>query len=486
MATITSTGLGSNLDVGSIITSLMAVESKPLALLQTAATKLNTQVSAIGQLKSLTTTMRDAAAKLASVSLWNQTTTSSSDSSFVSATGASGAATANYSVTVANLATSQTVASRSFTNASTTLGAGLMTIELGTWDGEPTPTGFTPKGSGGGTLALEATDTLTDIRDKINAAGMGVTASIINDASGARLALRSTETGALNGFRISTVEDANDGVANTGLSALAYDAAEDPLTPEPVSQMTRSETAVNASATVNGIGISSASNVLENVADGLTLTLAKPTTSTIQVAVKADTEAVKTAITAFTTAFNALATFIGQQTKYDPATKVGGTLQGDRATSTVLTGLRGVINQSTSASSTFGRLSDIGITMKADGTLETNSTKLEAALGNRAELQKALATDGTDSAGSGFMDRFRDLGAALLDTEGSLTTRTSSLESMLARNSKSQEAMENRLAATKKRLETQYQVLDTNMAKLTSLSSYLTNQLASLNINSSS
>jgi flagellar hook-associated protein 2 len=485
MATITSTGLGSNLDVNSIITSLMAVESKPLALLETAATKLNTEVSAIGQLKSLTTTMRDAAAKLASVSLWNQTTTTSSDSSYVTAAGGSGAAAANYSVTVANLATSQTVSSRSFSNASSTLGAGLVTIELGSWDGEPTPTGFTPKGSGGGSVVVEATDTLTDIRNKINSAGMGVTASIINDASGARLALRSTETGAENGFRITAVEDANDGIGNTGLSALGYDAAEDPLATEPASQMTRSETAVNANATVNGINITSASNVLENVADGLTLTLGKPTTSTIQVAVKADTDSVKTAITAFTTAFNALANYISQQTKYDPATKVGGTLQGDRATSTVLTGLRSVINQSTSASGTFSRLSDIGITMKADGTLETNSTKLDAALGNRTELQKALATDGTDSAGSGFMDRFRDLGAALLDTEGSLSTRTSSLESMLARNSKSQDAMEIRLAATKKRLELQYQALDTDMSKLNSLSSYLTNQLASLSSSSS-
>ncbi len=481
MATITSTGLGSNLDVSSIITSLMAVESKPLALLQTAASKLNTQVSAIGQLKSLTTTMRDAAAKLASVSLWNQTSTSSSDSSFVAAAGSAGAAAANYSVTVGNLATSQTVSSRSFTGSTATVGGGQLTIELGTWDGDPTPTGFTPKGSGGGTISIETSDSLTDIRDKVNAAGLGVTASVINDASGARLAFRSTATGAENGFRISAAEVTEDGVADSGLSAFAFDASNTAL-----SQMTRSETAVNANATVNGIAITSASNVLENVADGLTLTLAKPTTNAIQVAVKADTDSVKTAITAFTTAFNALASYIGQQTKYDPATKVGGTLQGDRATSTVLTGLRGVINQSTSASSTFGRLSDIGITMKADGTLETNSTKLEAALGNRAELQKALATDGTDSAGSGFMDRFRDLGAALLDTEGSLTTRTSSLESMLARNSKSQDAMENRLAATKKRLETQYQVLDTNMAKLTSLSSYLTNQLASLSSSSSS
>jgi flagellar hook-associated protein 2 len=298
--------------------------------------------------------------------------------------------------------------------------------------------------------------------------------------------LRSTATGAENGFRISAVEDSSDGVANTGLSALAYDAAEDPLTPDPVSQMTRSETAGNANATVNGIAITSASNKLEDVADGLTLTLLKPTTSTITVAVKEDTESVKTAITAFTTAFNALASFIATQTKYDAATKTGGTLQGDRTTGTVLSGLRGVINQSSSASSTFSRLSDIGITMKADGTLETNSTKLEAALANRTELQKALATDGSDSAGSGFMDRFRDLGAALLDTEGSLTTRTSSLESMLARNSKSQDAMETRLAQTQKRLEAQYQALDTNMAKLTSLSSYLTNQLASLSTTSSS
>lgn len=487
MATISSTGLGSGLDVESIVASLMAVENRPLTLLQEAKTKLDTQFSAIGKMKSLTTTMRDAAAKLASVSLWNQTTTTSSDSSAVSAAGASGSTAANYSVSVSNLAAGQTVSSRSFTNSSSTLSEGLLTIELGTWDGEPSPTGFTPKaGSSAVNVVIGAGETsLTAIRDKINAAGAGVTASIINDASGARLSLRSTSTGEENAFRVSVLEDANDGVANTGLSALAFDAAQDPLATEPVSQMTRNATAVNAQALVNGISIESASNTLVDVAEGLTLTLNKVTTSSVDIAVKADTDSVKSAVTAFTTAFNALAAYITEQTKYDPTSKTGGTLQGDRATATVLSGLRGVINQSTSASSVYTRLSDIGIAMKTDGTLETNTTKLDAALANRAELRLALATDGGNTATSGFMDRFRDLGAALLDTTGSLTSRSSGLESMMTRNTKSQDAMSLRLEQTEKRLRAQYQALDTSMSQMSSLSSYLTNQLAALNNTSS-
>jgi len=473
MATISSTGIGSGLDVNSIVTSLMAVESRPLTLLQQAKTDLNTQLSAFGKLQSLTSTMRDAANALSSVTLWNQTVASSADSASVGVTSASGATVGSYSVNVLNLAAAQTVSSGTFASSTSTLGEGTLTIELGSWSGEPTPTGFTAKsGSSAVSITIGPDDTsLTAIRDKINAAGAGVTATIVTDSSGARLALRSKDTGAENAFRITT--------ADSALSALAYDASD-----AAASQMTRNQTAVNANATINGIAVTSASNQLDGVADGLTLTLLKPTTSSVDVGVKANDDSVKTAVSTFTTAFNALASYIRDQTKYDATAKTGGTLQGDRTVGSLLSQLRGVINQASGASSTYTRLSDIGIVMQTDGTLSTDSTKLASAISNRTELRKVLATDGTTTAGSGFMDRFRDLGNALLDTDGSLTTRNSGLQTAIANNDKSQSAMQTRLDQTEKRLRAQYQTLDTNMAKLSALSSYLTGQLAALASNS--
>lgn len=481
MATITSTGLGSGLDVAAIVSALMSVEKRPLTLMQQAKTDLNSQLSAFGKLQSFTSAMRDAANNLSSLTLWNRTVASSSDSASVGVSTDSAAATGSYNINVTKLANSQTVSSRAFTTSASTLGEGTLTIELGSWQDEPAPTGFTPKtGAAAVTVTIGPGETsLASIRDKINAAGAGVTASIVNDASGSRLAMRSTETGEENAFRISASE-----TTGNGLSALAFDAAEVPADPlNPVSQMARNQSAVNASATINGIVVNSASNKLEGVADGLTLTLLKTTASPVDVGVKADDEAVKTAVTTFTKTFNDLANYIREQTKYDAASKTGGSLQGDRTVGSLQSQLRGVINAATGASSVFTRLSDIGISMKSDGTLETNATKLDAAVANRTELRKALATDGADSASSGFMDRFRDLGNLLLGTDGALTTRNSSLQTMITRNQKSQDSMQLRLDQTEKRLNAQYQALDTNMARLGGISSYLTGQLAALSKN---
>ena len=242
MATISSAGVGSGLDVNGIITQLMAIERQPLTALQREETKLTTKVSDVGKLQGLVSTMRDKAGSLSSSTLWSQTAGSSADAGAVSVTTTNGAAVGSYSVAVQQLAAAQTVSSRVFTASDTAaqFGPGTLTIELGTWTGTPT-SGFTPKtGAPAVTVTIDAADdTLAEVRDKINAANAGVTATIVNDASGARLAIRSTATGAENGFRISATETVDDGVAANGLSALAYDALGS-------SQMTRNQSAANA------------------------------------------------------------------------------------------------------------------------------------------------------------------------------------------------------------------------------------------------
>ena len=318
--------------------------------------------------------------------------------------------------------------------------------------------------------------TLSAIRDKINAAGAGVTASIINDASGARLALRSTETGVENAFRVSASETVNDGVAAEGLSALAFDAVG-------ASQMTRSQTAVNAAAQINGIDITSASNTLDGVVDGMTLTLRQVTTSPVEVTVGADTEAVKKAIETFVSTFNDVASYIRTETKYDEASRTGGKLQGDRMVTALQSQLRNVVNQTSTASGVYGTLSEIGIGFAVDGTLQIKSSKLDDALGNLGELNKLFATDGADTTSSGFADRFRDLAAGILGAEGAFETRNNSLKNQITSNTRRQDSLEQRLQQTEARLRAQYQALDAQMAQLNGLSGYLTQQLSSLNNN---
>lgn len=471
MATISSLGVGSGLQSEAIISALMGAERKPVDLLAAETTGIKTQLSSVGKLQSLVATMRDKAGAIGSLSLWGQTSVTSSDGTIVSGSTTSGAMPGRYSVTVSQLASAQTVTTATaLASSSSELGDGTLQIELGTWNG----TTFTGNGSPV-SITIGSDDTsLADIRDKINDADAGVTATIVNDANGARLSIRSDATGAENGFKITATENVDDNDATTGLSVLGYDAA---VADTP---MSLNQAAGNAKATVNGIAVESKTNTLSGVADNLTLTLTKTTASPVEVVVANDNEAVKSAIDEFVTAFNELATYIKDQTKYNASTKTGGPLQGDRTTIGLQWQLRGVINQGSTASSTWSRLSEIGISMKEDGTLTTSTSKLEDALANPDELRKLLATDATTTGASGFMDRFKDLGNAVLGEDGSLETLQTSLEKHIERNDDRQAQMEDRLTRTEARIRAQYEALDTSMAKLNALSSYVSQQLAAL------
>jgi flagellar hook-associated protein 2 len=471
MPTISSLGVGSGLQSESIIAALMSVERKPIELLTAETSGIKTQLSSVGKMQSLVSAMSDKAGAISSLTLWGQTAVTSSDGTIVSGSTTTGASPGRYSVTVSQLASSQTVTTATaLPSSSSELSDGTLQIELGTWNG----TTFTGDGSPV-SITIGSDDTsLADIRDKINNADAGVTATIINDANGARLSIRSDATGAENGFKITATENVDDNDATTGLSVLGYDAA---VVGTP---MALNQAAGNAKAKVNGIDVESKTNTLTGVSDNLTLTLTKETATPVEITVANDNEAVKTAITEFVTAFNELATYIKDQTKYNAATKSGGPLQGDRTTIGLQWQLRGVINQGSSASSTWSRLSEIGITMKQDGTLTTSTSKLDDALANPEELRKLLSTDGSDTATSGFMDRFKDLGKAVLGTEGSLETMQKSLEERIKRNGERQDQMEDRLTRTEARFRAQYEALDTSMAKLNALSSYVSQQLASL------
>jgi flagellar hook-associated protein 2 len=477
VGTLSSTGIGSGLDVTTIISKLMAVEEQPLTRLQTQATALNSQLSTVGQLQGYFADLQTKSNALTATTLWSATTATSSDDSAVKVSTSTGASAGSYALSVGKLAVGQTITGSALASSSDTLSAGTLTIELGRYDQGVPPTSFTAKtGSTPVTITIDSGNTsLSALRDQINSANAGVTASIITDASGARLSLRSKDTGAENAFRITATEATDDGDPATGLSALAFDAT------AASSPMSRSTSAADAELTINGIAITSASNTLNDVVDGLTLNLHKTTTSDVAITVAPDTASVKTAITNFVSAFNTLASFISAQTAYNADTKTGGAMQGDQATLALQNQLRNVINQGSSASSAWSRLSDIGLTIKTDGTLETNATKLDNALGNLPELKKLLATDGASSAESGFIRRFKNLADAALGSEGTFATRTSSIQASVTRNSKSQDAMQKRLEQTQARLQAQYSALDTSMANLNALSAYMTQQITQFN-----
>lgn len=483
---ISSAGIGSGLDVKGIISSLMAVESQPLTLLQNKASTVTTEISAVGQIQSLTSTMADKARALSTSSLWTQTTSSSADPTIVTAdTSAGTAAAGDYSVSVQQLAQGQTVTSS--VAAGTGLNAGTLTIQIGNYTSDgltPSTTSFAnATGSSAVNVQIGAGDTsLNAIRDKINAANAGVSASIITDATGSRLSLRSTTTGAVNGFKITATEATDDGNPSTGLSSLSFDGSSGATS----SQLTLNQYALNAKATVNGIAIESATNKLSNISDGLSLTLLKKSDTPVDVNVAIDTASMQKAIADFVSAYSSLQSYISLQTKYDASTAVAagtarhdGPLEGDPSIVGFQNQLHGVINTTSVTSVAFSRLSDIGIAVQKDGTLAvSNQNKLTAALANPTELHKLLATQGTNDQNTGIMTRFAAMGDRATSVDGALFSRSDGLKGELSRNQKQQDDMQVHLDATQTRLTAQYQALDTTMSKMSALSSYVTQQVA--------
>jgi flagellar hook-associated protein 2 len=467
MASISSAGIGSGLDVESIVTKLMAIEKQPVTDLQTKASTIQTEISAFGSLQSSVASFRDASAALTKATTWGATAATSSDTSSVGVSTSSSAFAGSYAVSVQALASAQSVASQTYSASTDVVGEGDLTINVGAWDvGQP---GFVARATiSAMSIPISNTDTLADVRDKINAAGGDVRASIITDSSGARLVLSSASTGVSNGFSVT---------GTGGGAAFSYNATDGS------SPMTRTQTATDAQAKINGLSITSASNTLSDVVQGLTLNLTKVTTSDVQLSVTQDNTAIKKSIQDFVNAYNSLATQMTSLTKYDDSTKTAGTLQGDSTAVSLQRQVRNMLTGSTGASSVFTSLSDVGISIQATGQLSLDDKKITSALSNLTEVKKMFSASSTtdDATQDGIAQRLRAFGDQVLGTDGSLTTRSAGLSKSLTNNSKDQDAINTRLANTEKRIRAQYSALDTQMASANALNTYLTQQITNWN-----
>ena len=130
---ITSAGIGSGLDVESIITGLMGIERKPLTALTTEKTAYQSKISAYGTLKSALTSFQTSVSALSTASKFNAQTLTSSNTSVLTASSNGTATIGNYDITVSQLAKTQKLASTGFTNTSDVVGTGRMTISFGTY-----------------------------------------------------------------------------------------------------------------------------------------------------------------------------------------------------------------------------------------------------------------------------------------------------------------------------------------------------------------
>jgi flagellar hook-associated protein 2 len=420
-------------------------------------------------------TLRDAASALTRATTWGATTGSSSDATAVAVTTSSSTLPGSYAIEVQRLASVQSNASGVYASAESLVGEGTLRIELGSWGADQSS--FTPKA---GATAVDISvgppaESLAQLRDKINASNSGVVASVLTDANGARLVLRSAATGEMNGFRIGVTDTDGNNSDGLGLSALAFDPSAGILT------MAQALAAANAAATLNGLSINSQSNTLSNVLDGLTLTLGKVTTAPVLAEAKADTASIRKALDTFVTAYNDLNKLVAEQTKYDAASKTAGALQGDSAAVAIRTQMRNLLGSNGGSSAMFSRVADVGFDVQSDGSIKLDETKLANGLANLGEMKQLFAhSDPLNPGSNGIAVQLRILADQVLSIDGSINTRSEGLRKRIDLNEERQERLEDRITLVEKRLRAQYTALDRQMASLNSLSSYVTQQIAAM------
>lgn len=471
MAALTAPGVGSGLDVKSLVSKLMEVERKPLELLGKQKTGYDAKLSAYGTLKGALSALQTAAAALSSPAKLTPMKAGVSDQTVMSVAAESGAAPGNYQVQVQQLARAQRLVTATVEDPNdTVVGGGTLNITFGSLGGG----GFAANPDVDAvSVTVPAGASLNDVRDAINDSNSPVKATLVNDGTGYRLMLSATDSGAEHAMQISvTDDDGNDGDA-AGLSMLAYN-------PAGASQMTQTAAARDAIIQVDGLTITKSSNTIADGLQGVTLRLQKETPdSSATLNVETDTAAVKTAIEAFVKAYNDFNKTARDLTAYDPATKKGGALNGDNTVRSLQRQLRGMFNVPVAgAAEGQATLADFGITFQADGSLGINSARLETTLNDPLkDISQVFAKSGITT---GYASQVDTLVSNLLASDGLLTTRTEGISKSISALGRRSDALEDRLASVEKRYLAQFTALDAAIASMNATSSFLTQQLANL------
>ncbi|MHB1077008.1 flagellar filament capping protein FliD [Thiobacillus sp.] len=459
------------LDVPTLVSQLMAVERRPIDTLNTQITSYQTKISSFGTLSGLVSSFQTAAQNLGTT--LQKLAATPSDPSVFSATAGSTAVPGNYTVEVSKLAQSQSLVAAGQASSTAAIGNGTattVTFDFGTIGGGTLTNGvysgaaFTSNGNGTASITIDSTNnTLEGIRDAINSAAMGVTATIVNDGSGTpyRLALTSGSSGASNSMKITT----SGGDGSIG-SLLGYD-------PAGTQNLTQTIAAQNADLTVNGIAITSASNTVSEAIQGVTLTLTNTTATPASLTVARDTTAINTAASGFVDAYNALASQIKSRSAYATNGSAGGALAGDGTLRVMQDQLRGIFNTPASGG-TLTSLAEVGIAFQKDGSLSLDSSKLNNAI-------SANFSDVTNlfSSSTGFATRLTDWAQSTLSPGGLIDTRTQSLNKYVQDRNDEIDRLENQMTALQKKYTAEYTNLNLLLSRMNSTSTYLTQQLGS-------
>jgi len=451
MATLSATGVGSGIDIESLVSQLVAAERAPEAQrLQRASTKVTTQLSALGTLRGALSTLQSSVSGLKSASSFQGRRADSTDKTIFTANAGTTAATGNYSIEVKQLASAQKLATAAYpAGATATVGTGTLTLTAG--------------GKVINVVIGDSAKTLAGIRDAINAAPDNdkVQATLITAVDGARLVLTSTKSGVANAIQVTT--SGGDG----GLSALVYQ-------PGGTTNLTQVAAAQNAEVVIEGFTVQSTTNTVSEAMDGVTLNLlqAKPGT-TYQLNVGTDESATRDKIRKFVTDLNTAVGALAKLRSYDAGTKAAGPLLGDSMLRGIEEALRRELQKTSStATAPYNTLNAIGIRIGADGTYSIDETKLSAALSADFDGVGRMfgGTDGVATRVWEQLDR-------VLRSDGQVASRTTSLQKSQRDITTDTTALDARMASVATRYRTQFIAMDKLLTSLQSTSTYLAQNL---------
>ena len=399
---LTSTGIGSNLDIEGIVSKLMSVERLPIAALDKKEISYQAKVSGFGTLKGAISQFQSAVQGLADPSKFQTVKASVADAAVATISATAAATPGSYSLQVTQLAQSQRLVANGVATMAAPVGSGVISFDFGkitggTYNsvtGKYDGSSFDSAGAGIKTVTIEpGNDSLTGIAEAINSAGIGVTAKIINagGSSPYRLSLTSDKTGEAAAMKIS-VEDT---VPDTGLSALLnHDPAD-------IDTQALSQTAVamDAKFMLDGIAITKGSNTVTDVVEGVTLNLLKESTTATSIKIDRDTAAITASVNAFVKAYNDITQTFRDAMAYNPTTKTAAVLNGEALVRNMQTQVRNVLNTPVAgAPGALTTLYEAGIGLDKNGLLKVDTTKLDKAISkNFSDLAGLFSATGRTS-----------------------------------------------------------------------------------------
>ena len=352
--------VGSGLDVAAIVKALVDADVAPKNnSLNRRETGLQAELSGVGTLTSALSTLDSSLADLKTGTAFESLSITAPASADIVQTGTP--VEGNYSLSISALATSQVLASSGFASATTAVGTGTLTVLIG----NPTYSsgtsgaysGFTADATKTISITIDSSNnTVTGIRDAINASSAGITASLVVDGDLTRLLFTSDETGKDIAMSIVVDDDDLDDSNNSGLSQLAYNVSSGSF----VGNLSEPRASQDASFSLNGLDLTNSSNVISGLVEGLDFTLKSVTTGADTVTVQRDSVAVEANVQAFVDAYNVYQTTLSSLMDY---TDTAGVLSGDSTARRIQSAIRSAATGAVSiVGNTFSSLADVGIT----------------------------------------------------------------------------------------------------------------------------